>query len=282
MNPPSAPTWSRQRFTSLLTRPDEDIDLAEAALLIACEEYPSLEPDRYLARLDSMGEALAARLPESAEALEVAAALREYLFRQEGFHGNSDEYYDPRNSFLNDVLDRRTGIPITLSAVYIEVARRAGVPVFGVGLPGHFVVKLLGADREVLVDPFHGGAVLTEEDCQARLNRIFEGRVKMEPRMLAAVTPRQILERMLRNLKALYVKEADHPRTLGVLELLLRLGPGGLEDLRDRGLVYAALDCYGFAVRDLEAYLARAGKTKKTDELVSALEALRLRASRLN
>ena len=261
MSTSAAETWSRQRFRALLTRPDEDIDLAEAALLIACEEYPSLEPDRYLARLDSMGEALAARLPESAEAKEVASALREYLFRQEGFHGNSDEYYDPRNSFLNDVLDRRTGIPITLSAVYIEVARRAGVPVFGVGLPGHFVVKLLGADREILVDPFHGGAVLTEEDCQARLNRIFEGRVKMEPRMLEAVTPRQIL---------------------GVLELLLRLDPGGLEDLRDRGLVYAALDCYGFAVRDLEAYLARAGKTSKTDDLRSALEALRIRASRLN
>ena len=282
MSTPAAEAWSRQRFSTLLARPEEDIDLAEAALLIACEEYPSLEPDHYLARLDTMGEALAERLPESAEALQVASALREYLFRQEGFRGNSDEYYDPRNSFLNDVLDRRTGIPITLSAVYIEVARRAGVPVFGVGLPGHFVVKLLGADREVLVDPFHGGLVVTEEDCQARLDRIFGGRVKMEPRMLAAVTPRQILQRMLRNLKALYVKEADHPRTLGVLELLLRLAPGGLEDLRDRGLVYAALDCYAFAVRDLEAYLARAGKTEKTDELVSALEALRLRASRIN
>ncbi|HVQ29085.1 MAG TPA: transglutaminase-like domain-containing protein [Vicinamibacteria bacterium] len=282
MSPPSEDTWSRQRFTALLGRPDEDIDLAEAALLIACEEYPSLEPDLYLARLDAMGEALAARLPESAEALEVASTLREYLFRQEGFHGNSDKYYDPRNSFLNEVLDRRTGIPISLSAVYIEVARRAGVPVFGVGLPGHFVVKLQGADREVLVDPFHGGAVLTPEDCQARLNRIFEGRVKMEPRMLAAVTPRQILDRMLRNLKALYVKEADHPRTLGVLELLLRLDPEGLEDLRDRGLVYAALDCYAYAARDLEAYLAGAGRTPKTDELVSALEALRHRASRIN
>jgi len=143
-------------------------------------------------------------------------------------------------------------------------------------------VKLQGADREVLVDPFHGGAILTPEDCQARLNRIFEGRVKMEPRMLEAVTPRQILDRMLRNLKALYVKEADHPRTLGVLELLLRLDPEGLEDLRDRGLVYAALDCYAYAARDLEAYLAGAGRTPKTDELVSALEALRHRASRIN
>jgi regulator of sirC expression with transglutaminase-like and TPR domain len=282
MNDPAVPTWSRQRFAALLARPEEDIDLAEAALLIACEEYPSLEPESYLSRLDGMGEALAARLPGAPDALEAAHTLREYLFRELGFHGNTDRYYDPRNSFLNEVLDRRTGIPISLSAVYIEVGRRAGVPVFGVGLPGHFVVKLLGADREILVDPFHGGAVLTEEDCQARLDRIFEGRVKMEPRMLEAVRPRQILERMLRNLKALYIKEPDHPRALGVLELLLRLGPGSLEDLRDRGLVYAAMDCYGLAVRDLEAYLARAGRTKKTEDLMGALEALRLRASRIN
>lgn len=282
MSTPPAETWSRQRFAALVARPEEDVDLAEAALLIACEEYPSLEPRRYLARLDAMGEALAPRLSGAAEALEAATTLRQYLFREEGFHGNTDSYYDPRNSFLNDVLDRRTGIPITLSAVYIEVARRAGVSVFGVGLPGHFVVKLLGADREILVDPFHGGAVLSERDCQARLDRIFEGRVKMEPRMLEAVTPRQILERMLRNLKALYVKETDHPRTLGVLELLLRLAPGSLEDLRDRGLVYAAMDCYRLAARDLEAYLARAPKTKMTADLVGALEALRLRASRIN
>jgi regulator of sirC expression with transglutaminase-like and TPR domain len=273
---------SRQRFAALLARPEDAIDLAEAALLIACEEYPELEPATYLERLDAMGAAMAARLSAGSAAEAAAATLADFLFREEGFHGNTEAYYDPRNSFLNDVLDRRTGIPITLSAVYMEVARRAGLPVVGVGLPGHFVVKLVGSDREVIVDPFHEGTLLSEAQCQARLDRIFAGRVKMEPRMLEAVSPRQILERMLRNLKAIYVKEQDHPRALAVLELLLVLGPGSLEDLRDRGLVYAALDCYGLALRDLEAVAARGGKAKRTPELLSAIDALRHQAARVN
>jgi regulator of sirC expression with transglutaminase-like and TPR domain len=273
---------SRQRFAVLAALPEEEIDLAEASLLIACEEYPGLEPSRYLARLDEMGDAFQARLPRAADAATAALALREYLFRELGFHGNTESYYDPRNSFLNEVLDRRTGIPITLSAVYLEVARRAGMRVVGVGLPGHFVVKHVAEDGGLLVDPFHAGAVLTQEDCQERLDRIFGGRVKMAPRMLEPVTNRQILERMLRNLKAIYVKEQDHERTLRVLELLLRLVPDALDELRDRAFVFAALDCYGFAVRDLETYLARAGRAKRTKELAAALEALRLRAARVH
>jgi regulator of sirC expression with transglutaminase-like and TPR domain len=282
MTAPAAPTWSRERFAALLARPEESIDLAEAALLIACEEYPSLEPGRYLAQLDRMGAALAARLSPRAEAEAAAAVMNEYLFQEEGFRGNSDAYYDPRNSFLNEVLDRRVGIPITLSAVYMEIGRRAGVPVSGVGLPGHFVVKLEAAGHEILVDPFHAGAILTKAHCQERLDRIFGGRVKVEPRMLEAVTPKQMLERMLRNLKAIYAKEGDHERTLRVLELLLRLRPANPEDLRDRGLVYAALDCYALAVRDLEAYLSNTAPAKRTKELLSALETLRLRASRVH
>jgi regulator of sirC expression with transglutaminase-like and TPR domain len=282
MSARSSDPSSRQRFAAILAQPEESLDLAEAALLIACEEYPALDLSRYLRHLDLMGDSLAARLPASPDAQAVAGVVNQYLFREQGFHGNTDAYYDPRNSFLNEVLDRRTGIPITLSAVYMEVARRAGVPAFGVGLPGHFVVRLQGVDREILVDPFHGGTTLTERDCQDRLDRIFGGRVKMEPRMLEAVSPRQILERMLRNLKAIYAKEQDHARALGVLELLLCLGPGNLDDLRDRGLAYAALECYGLAVRDLEAYLALAGEARRTPELLRVLETLRLRASRPN
>jgi regulator of sirC expression with transglutaminase-like and TPR domain len=282
MNAPAGETWSRQRFADLLARPEEAIDLAEGALLIACEEYPELELDRYLAQLDEMGAALATRLAPRAGAEAAAATLNEYLFEEQGFRGNAEAYYDPRNSFLNEVLDRRVGIPITLSAVYMEVGRRAGVPVFGVGLPGHFVVKLEAAGDEVLVDPFHAGAILTREHCQERLDRIFGGRVKMEPRMLDAVTPRQMLERMLRNLKAIYAKEEDHQRALRVLELLLRIPPTNLDDLRDRGLVYAALDCYGLAVRDLEAYLSSSAPAKRTKELMSALASLRGKAARVN
>ena len=157
MSPPSDDTWSRQRFTALLGRPEGEINLAEAALLIASEEYPGLDVPLYLKHLDDMGVALRARLAEEPRPERAVMALNRYLFQEEGFHGNIAEYYDPRNSFLNDVIDRRIGIPITLSTVYMEVARRAGVQVEGVGLPGHFIVRVVLGGHGLLVDPFHGG-----------------------------------------------------------------------------------------------------------------------------
>jgi regulator of sirC expression with transglutaminase-like and TPR domain len=259
--------------------------LAPAAMAIARLEYPRLEPTPYLERIEALGREAARRVSRGGPGATLearVAAVSRFLYDEQGFSGNREHYDDPRNSFLNEVLDRRVGIPITLSAVYMEVGRRAGVPVFGVGLPGHFVVKLEAAGDEVLVDPFHAGAILTREHCQERLDRIFGGRVKMEPRMLDAVTPRQMLERMLRNLKAIYAKEEDHQRALRVLELLLRIPPTNLDDLRDRGLVYAALDCYGLAVRDLEAYLSSSAPAKRTKELMSALASLRGKAARVN
>jgi regulator of sirC expression with transglutaminase-like and TPR domain len=265
-----------------MARPESEIDLAEGALLIACEEYGDLPVPVYLSRLDGMAEELRARLPERAAAQAAAHVLGEYLFREKGFHGNTEAYYDPRNSFLNDVLDRRTGIPITLSALYMEVARRAGVRVQGVGLPGHFLVKLPTGKGAILVDPFHGGVVLSSSDCQERLDRIFAGRLRIEPRMLQAVGPKQILARVLRNLKAIYLKQEDHSRALGVLELLLRVSPGSPEDLRDRGLVLAALDCYGLAIRDLESYLDRAGPARDNAELRATVQALQAKAARVH
>jgi regulator of sirC expression with transglutaminase-like and TPR domain len=271
-----------ERFAALAEGPEEDLDLASGALLIAEAEYPDLDLSPYPARLDDMAADLQPRLARTAGPAEVAAALADYLFHEQGFHGNTESYYDPRNSFLNDVLDRRTGIPITLSAVYLEVARRAGLEAAGVGLPGHFLVRLHAKGGSLLVDPFHEGGVLTQADCQKRLDRIFEGRVQIEPRMLEAVGTRRILERMLRNLKVLYGKQEDHARALRVTDLLLALVPGSLDDLRDRGLLYAALDCYAFAVRDLEAYLSRAGALGRTRELESTLAVLQKRAARLN
>src|SRR5438445_11102873 len=160
----------------MVARPEASVDLAEASLLIAGEEYPGLDPAPYLGRLDELGAHLRRRAGDAgADAL--VPELNRLLFEEEGFRGNTVDYYDPRNSFLNDVLDRRTGIPISLSTVYMAVGRRAGVPVQGVGLPGHFVVRVTTAGGEALVDPFHDGAVLTLEDCQERLDRIYGGKV---------------------------------------------------------------------------------------------------------
>ncbi len=279
--PPSTEPLRRQ-LDALLTRPDREVNLGEAALLIAAEEYPDLDVRDYLVRLDEMGCALRQRLDEEPRPERAVMALNRYLFREQGFRGNVEEYYDPRNSYLNEVLDRRTGIPITLSTVYMEVARRAGLDVEGVGLPGHFVVRIRTPRRPLLVDPFHAGTLLTEKDCQDRLDRIFGGKVKVEPRMLEPCRHREMLERILRNLKAVYVRDEDLPRALRVVDLLVRIQPGNADDLRDRGALYAALDCYGLAARDLESYLALAPKAPDAEEIEARVAELRRKAERVN
>jgi regulator of sirC expression with transglutaminase-like and TPR domain len=266
----------------MLARPDAAVDLAEASLLIACEEYPDLDVPAYLSRLDEMGVALRERLAAEPRRERAVMALNRYLFQEVGFRGNAAEYYDPRNSYLNDVLDRRTGIPISLSTVYMEVAARAGLEVEGVGLPGHFIVRVRAGAHGILIDPFHSGALLTEGDCQRRLDRIFGGRLKIEPGMLAPCGRREILERMLRNLKAIYVKQGDYARALGAVDLILSVKPESAEDVRDRGVLYAALDCYGLAAQDLEAFLALAPRAPEATELKDQVADLRRRAALLN
>jgi regulator of sirC expression with transglutaminase-like and TPR domain len=273
---------ARPPLTEILARPDAEIDLAEASLLIAREEYPDLDVPSYLSRLDDMGLALRARLVDEPRPERAVMALNRYLFQEEGFHGNAREYYDPRNSYLNDVLDRRIGIPITLSTVYMEVARRAGVTTEGVGLPGHFIVRVIHGDHGLLVDPFHGGVLLKEADCQERLDRIFAGRIKIEPGMLAACERKEILGRMLRNLKAIFARREDFPRALRAAELLVCLNPDSSEDLRDRGLIYASLDCYALAVRDLESFLVLNPDTPEATHLSGRIADLRQKAARLN
>jgi regulator of sirC expression with transglutaminase-like and TPR domain len=266
----------------LLGRPDQQVNLAEAALLVAAEEYEGLDVRAYLVRLDEMGCALRQRLDDEPRPERAVMALNRYLFQEQGFRGNTEQYYDARNSYLNEVMDRRTGIPISLSTVYMEVAQRAGLEVEGVGLPGHFVVRIKTPSRPLLVDPFHGGALLTEKDCQERLDRIFSGKVKLEPRMLEACRRKDMLERMLRNLKAVYLRDEDTERALRVVDLIVRIQPGSAEDLRDRGILYATLDCYGLAARDLESYLALAPRAADAEDIAARAATLRQKAARLN
>jgi regulator of sirC expression with transglutaminase-like and TPR domain len=269
---------ARRRFTDIVAGPDDQVDLAQAALLIACEEYPDLDVPRYLRRVDGLARAVASRLEDDPGPLSAVRALNGLLFDEEGFRGNLEDYYDPRNSFLNDVLDRRTGIPITLSTLYIEVGRRAGLPVEGVGLPGHFLVRVNGT----LVDPFHGGAVLSERDCQKRLDRIYGGRLRLDETMLAAWERKAILARTLRNLKAIYTKAGDFIRALNAVELLLRVDPGSLEEMRDRGMLHASLDCYALAAGELEEYLEKAGAAPGSEQVRQKVAELRASAARVS
>jgi regulator of sirC expression with transglutaminase-like and TPR domain len=266
----------------MLAREEHDIDLARAALLVACEEYPDLDVDVYLGRLDEMGRELRGRLPRRPAPARAVEVLNRYLFEEAGFTGNQDDYYDPRNSFLNEVMDRRTGIPITLSTVYMELGRRAGLRVEGVGFPGHFVVRVASPEGGLLLDPFNGGALLSEQDCQERLDRVYGKPTSLLPAFFAACGPRAILGRTLRNLKTIYLKAEEWLRALAVLDLLLLVNPRSAEDLRDRGLVHVGLDCYERAVRDLTAYLEQAPKAPEATSLRERIAELKRKARLIN
>ena len=200
------------RFRQIIQRPDEDIDLAEAALLIAKTAYHDLDVQRYLARIDELARALRARVPEDSSAADLIIALNRFLFEEQGFAPNLEDYYDPRNSFLNDVLERRVGIPISLSVLYIEVGRRAGLPLQGVSFPGHFLVKCQLEEGMVILDPYCGGISLSLQDLQQRLREVRGGEVSraIVAGMLVAANKKEILARMLRNLKAIYLEQQQH------------------------------------------------------------------------
>src|SRR5205085_2973941 len=219
------PSNVRAQFAAQVSRSEAELELDRAALLIAAEEYPQMELETYLAQLDSF--AARARENDDPQASPVTRLLRlnDKLFDEFGFRGNAENYFDARNSFLNDVIERRTGIPITLSVVYIEVARRIGLRIFGVGMPGHFLVKYQDEVEEILLDPFNGGRLLSEEDCFRMVLRMYQGGVVFQRSYLDAVSKKQILTRMLQNLKSIYTRVGTQIKTLGVIERALLITP---------------------------------------------------------
>ncbi len=270
---------SRKTFEQLVTLPDSAIPLAEAALLMACEEYPQLEIGPYLDQLDAMAGAAASAITPTDSPLDKIAKINRTLFEDFGFRGNTDDYYDPRNSFFNDVMDRRIGIPITLSTVYLEVARRLSFPLVGVGMPGHFVVKYADITNEYFVDPFHGGEILTRDDCKARLQEMYGDSLAFHERLLARVTHRQILARMLNNLKLIYLKAQAFDKALSVVEMMLMVEPNDIEQLRDRGLLRLQLRQFEGAAKDLEQYIRRSPAARDSEEVKDHLKELkRIRA----
>lgn len=273
------PQTARARFAALVEQ--EPVPLDAAALALAEEEYPGLDPAPWLARLDALAERVRVAADGVRPAL-VLKALRAVLAEQEALRGNEGDYYDPRNSFLNDVLERKVGIPISLSVVWMEVARRVGLPLEGVGFPGHFLAKYAAPGGvEVYVDAFHGGELLSADECVARYHRFAGGR-EFDPRYLAAVSPRQILARMLHNLKKLSVDRKDDVRVYWTCDRLLLLAPGQLEQVRDRGLAAARLGGAAAALRDLEDYLERAPGASDAQAVQRVAAMLRGRAPMSN
>jgi regulator of sirC expression with transglutaminase-like and TPR domain len=245
----------RSKFAAMVARPEPEVDLAAAALLIAAEEYPQLTPEPYLRRLDELAERVRDRQWDSMAPVVMLQDLGRVLFEEEGFRGNAEAYYDPRNSFLNDVLDRRLGIPITLSVVYLEVGWRLGLPLHGVNFPGHFLVRYDGEALKLLVDPFQGGTIRFEDEAQELLDLVYGGAVRMQPGFLRPAGRKDILVRMLENLKGMYLNNRNDERALAALERILLILPDSADHVRDRGMVLTRLGRDSDAADALRHYL---------------------------
>ena len=260
-------------FAEAVSEPN--MDLARVALTIALPEYPALDIGDHLTRLDRMAE----RVSEAAGAEDGAyrrlACVDYVLFKQEGFRGNDEDYYDPENSFLNRVMARKRGIPITLSVLYMEVARRVGLDVEGVGFPGHFLVKAQCDGQEILVDPFHGGDILSPADLQSLLDKLYGGQLRMQPEYLSAVSPRNIVQRMLNNIKLIYSNRQDLKRCLRVVEQLVILNPDDAEQVRDCGLLRLRLRDGAGALTDLERFLELAPDSDSAATVREQIERIR-------
>jgi regulator of sirC expression with transglutaminase-like and TPR domain len=269
-----------------IVRADKDdaaIDLAAGALAIARMEYPLLDVPYYLSRLEALAKRVRCKMRTSPTPREMIALLNRVLCDEEGLRGNRDDYYDPRNSFLNDVLDRKLGIPITLSVIYMDVAQRVGFPTAGTGMPGHFLLKhydVMG--DEIVIDPFNRGRIVGSAECQQRLNEIYSGKVELKPEFLQAVPHRDILVRMLNNLRQIYFTRRDLTKGLAVLDFLLAIPPLNVDLLRERGLVRLSLEQYLGAAQDLGLYLKARPEGEDAKDVEETLDMLRQLLARLN
>jgi regulator of sirC expression with transglutaminase-like and TPR domain len=242
-------------FRAYAEQPDDELDLLEGALLIASDARPGLDRRAIERELDALAEPLKRRGLAGLSAPAQARVLADHLFVGIGFHGNDADYYDPRNSFLDEVIARRTGIPISLSVLYVEVARRAGVRASPVGFPGHFLARIDDAERRLVVDPFHGGSAL-DETALADLLRRSGSKLRYSSELIAPTPVRQVVARMLMNLRGIYASRGDYRRLLLVIDRLIDLMPASTEELRERGLLLARLGAPAAAVEDLTRYVA--------------------------
>lgn len=267
-----------QRLSNLVRVEENSVDLAECALVIAQHEYPKLDIADYLRTLDAAATRLRQRLPADAAKPHVISMLNHYLFRELGYCGNRDDYYDPRNSCLNDVIDRRTGIPITLSILFMEIGRRLGLPLLGVSFPGHFLVKCVTDHGVIVLDPFSRGISLSERDLRERLKQTsgldHDAEVPLSL-LLRPATQREILTRLARNLKGIYADRGEFEKLIAIANFIVAINPDDSNELRDRGMTYYRLDCYRAALADFERVVAMdsdAAEDDATRELIAELK----------
>jgi regulator of sirC expression with transglutaminase-like and TPR domain len=274
-----------QAFAALVRSEIEDdrVDLLRAALTFSRIEDPQLDVEQYVNRVEELSQRAIAKVQDLDDPANVIAALNQVLFQEEMFRGNTVDYYSPRNSFLHDVLDRRLGIPISLALVYMEVARRVGFPLFGVGMPGHFLLKHYDvAGHSILIDVFERGVVVTEEDCRQKLNTIYSGQLSLQPEFLLPVTRRQMLTRMLNNLRSIYLSQRDFRRAVQVVDLILVIYPRSPEDVKQRAVLRYNLDDYRGALNDFEEYVKMSPDASDADEIRQTALSLRRSMAMMN
>ena len=250
------PAFARQRFVEIARRPDEQLDLVEGSLVIALEDDPSIDIDGYLGRVGEWSGAVRERLEGSRDVERVVESINRLLFDEEGFHGEDEDYYDPRSALLSATLDKHAGLPISLSVLYIEISRRVGAEVSGVSLPGRFLVKFSGAFGMIVVDPFDGGRVLTTVELQKLLDDVYGGGVRLREHHLRSFSPKQILARELAHLKSAYLAQHDLVRAAASIDRLLILDENDAFEVRDRAAVSVQMHAYAEAIACLERYIA--------------------------
>lgn len=247
---------------------DDRIDLLRASLTIARTEYPGLDVNNYVTRVEALASKVRSQVSPEVSVVDMVSTLNRILFRDLGFRGNRDDYYDPRNSFLNQVIERRLGIPITLSVLYMEIARRIGLPLVGVGMPGHFLLKVYDVEgRQILIDPFNNGSMLNAAECEQRMKEIYSGELRFKPEYLLPVSRRQILTRMLNNLRHIYMSVRQYRKTLAIVDLVLAIYPRSPEDVKQRAMLRFSVGQLAGAVNDLDQYLKMNPEASDAEEI---------------
>jgi regulator of sirC expression with transglutaminase-like and TPR domain len=259
-------------FYQEINQPDQQIDLAKASLYYAKAEYPDLDVQKYLDFLKAIATAIKSQLTTAAYPLKVIQAINFELFDGLGFQGNNKDYYNPDNSFLNQVIERRVGIPISLSVIYLSVAQRMDFPMVGIGMPGHFLIRPNFDDVGVFVDAFNRGEILFKQDCQKKLSRMYQQPVELNPNWLAPVSNKQILARMLNNLKFIYLHQREINKALSTMSGIIQLFPHNAPEIRDRGLLYYQTNRWQEAAVDLEYFLKIAPHNEDTETIKLLLD----------
>ncbi|QSN60742.1 SirB1 family protein [Caballeronia sp. M1242] len=267
-------------YFSALMADDESLPLTEAALSLAQDAYPDVDMQAVLAELDELVVRARRRMPEDADVKQRVEALNRYFFRELGFSSNLNDYYDPDNSYLNAVLRRRRGIPISLAVIYLEMAEQLGLPVQGVSFPGHFLLRVATPGSDLMLDPTTGQSLSEAqmvEMLEPYVQRVGESIGSALRVLLQPATRREIVARMLRNLKSIYLQTERWQRLLAVQQRLVIALPDSIEEVRDRGFAYARLDYLRPALEDLQRYLEDRPDADDATVVESELHDLRLR-----